>query len=101
MTGIDNSKDLIAIAKEKSQKLPIIYFISDAAKLKDLKSNTFDRIVSNMAFMGIKDVANTIKECSRVLKKDGYLIFSMVNPLFAEFERKKSKNIYYLKLLRY
>jgi hypothetical protein len=25
----------------------------------------------------------------------------MVNPLFAEFERKKSKNIYYLKLLRY
>jgi ubiquinone/menaquinone biosynthesis C-methylase UbiE len=70
MTGIDNSKDLIAIAREKSQKLPITYFVSDAAKLKDLKSNTFDRIISNMAFMDIKDINNTIKECSRVLKKN-------------------------------
>lgn len=101
MTGIDNSKDLLVIAKEKSQKLPITYFISDAAKLKDIKSGIFDRIVSNMAFMDIKDITNTIKECSRVLKKDWFLVFSMVNPLFAEFERKKSKNLHYLKLLKY
>lgn len=101
MTGIDNSKDLLSIAREKSQKLSITYFISDAAKLKDFKSGTFDRVVSNMAFMDIKDIINTIKECSRVLKKDWFLIFSMTNPLFAEFERKKSKNTHYLKLLKY
>lgn len=101
MTGIDNSKDLISIAREKSQRLPITYFPSDAAKLKDIKSGTFDCVVSNMAFMDIKDITNTIKECSRVLKKDWFLVFSMVNPLFAEFERKKSKNTYFLKLFKY
>jgi|GEM_PF-4238798 len=70
MTGIDNSKDLITIAREKSQKLPITYIVSDAAKLKDIKSDSFDGIVSNMAFMDIKNIADTIKECSRVLKKN-------------------------------
>jgi hypothetical protein len=54
-----------------------------------------------MAFMDIKDINNTIKECSRVLKKNWFLLFSIVNPLFAEFERKKSKNTYFLKLLKY
>lgn len=101
MTGIDNSKDLITIAREKSQKLPITYIVSDAAKLKDIKSDSFDGIVSNMAFMDIKNIADTIKECSRVLKKNWSLVFSMTNPLFAEFERKKSKGVHYVKLLKY
>jgi len=71
VTGIDLSKNLIKIANQRNQEqeLDIKYFVSDASDLKDLKKHNFDIVVSNMAFMDIKHIDKTIKECSRVLKK--------------------------------
>lgn len=103
VTGVDLSKDLIGIANQRNQEqgLKIKYFVSDAANLKDLQDNKFDIAISNMALMDIKNVDKTIKECSRVLKKNGHIIFSIVNPIFSIFERSKDDNGYFLKLMKY
>jgi ubiquinone/menaquinone biosynthesis C-methylase UbiE len=47
-----------------------------------LKNNEFDIVVSNMAFMDIEDIKGTIEECSRVLKNNGFIVFSLINPIF-------------------
>ena len=103
VTGIDLSKDLIKIANQRNQEqeLDIKYFISDASNLKDLEDDNFDIVVSNLAFMDIENIYNTIKECSRVLKTNGKIIFSLVNPIFGISERSKDNDWYYLKLIKY
>ncbi|MBR7036850.1 class I SAM-dependent methyltransferase [bacterium] len=81
---MDISEDLIKIGEQRNQEqsLKIKYFVSDAANLKDLKDNEFDIVVSNMAFMDIENIKGTIEECSRVLKNKGFIIFSLINPIF-------------------
>lgn len=103
MTGVDISSDLIEIAikKTKEQKLNINYIVSDASDIKAIESNKFDIIVSNMAFMDIENIDHTIKECSRLVKDNGILLFSIVNPLFGIFERQKDEQDHYLKLTKY
>ena len=71
MTGIDISSNLIAFAKETAKKLKLKseFLVSDAANLKILKSQKFDIIISNMAFMDIYDIGKTVKECNDHLVK--------------------------------
>ena len=103
VTGVDISEDLIKIGEQRNQEqnLKIKYFVSDAANLKDLKNNEFDIVVSNMAFMDIEDIKETIAECSRVLKNNGFIVFSLINPIFWISERTKDDNGYFLKLIKY
>ena len=103
VTGIDLSEDLIKIANQRNQEqdLRIKYFVSNAADLKVLENNKFDIIVSNMAFMDIENIEKTIEECSRVLKNNGYIVFSLVNPIFGISERTEDDNGYFLKLMKY
>lgn len=103
VTGIDISEDLIKIGNQRNQEqnLKIKYFISDAANLKNLKNNEFDIVVSNMAFMDIENIKETIAECSRVLKDNWFIVFSLINPIFWISERTKGDKGYFLKLMKY
>ena len=66
-----------------------------------MKDNEFDIVVSNMAFMDIENIKGTIEECSRVLKNNGFIVFSLINPIFWISERTKDDNGYFLKLIKY
>jgi len=84
VTGIDLSRKLIAFAlkREKSKPFGIKYLVRNAAKLYGLKSRSFDIVIANMCLMDIADAQGTIKEASRVLKKNGYFLFSITHPVF-------------------
>ncbi len=84
VTGVDVSAKLIDLAKaeEKRKPLGIVYFLRDAANLKKIKSNSFDIVVANMSLMDIKNAEGAVKEVSRVLKRRGRFIFSIVHPAF-------------------
>jgi 2-polyprenyl-3-methyl-5-hydroxy-6-metoxy-1,4-benzoquinol methylase len=103
VTGVDLSEDLIKIANQRNQEqsLSIKYFISNAADLNAFKNNNFDIIVSNMAFMDIEDIEKTLEECSRILKSNGYIVFSLTNPIFGISERTKDDSGFFLKLIKY
>lgn len=103
VVGVDLSGKLIAIARQRNKglKKPIEYFVSDASKLPFLEDSSFDLVVSNMSFHDIKGIEGTVEECSRVLKKDGKLVFSIPHPLRDEAERLEEKERISLIVHRY
>jgi ubiquinone/menaquinone biosynthesis C-methylase UbiE len=82
VVGIDSSKKLIEIAKKRSEKYNIHYFVSDAAKLSVIQDATFDAVVSILAVQNMEDLDAVSKETSRVLKKGGRMIWVMNHPCF-------------------
>jgi 2-polyprenyl-3-methyl-5-hydroxy-6-metoxy-1,4-benzoquinol methylase len=82
--GVDFSKEMIRLArqKERSDRLGIKYYVSDAADLKELGSKRFDLVTCFMALMDIEHYEDAISQVARVLKKKGRFVFSITHPCF-------------------
>ncbi len=79
--GVDYSPAMIELCRQKFPTLN--FFETDAADLSRFSSSSFHTIV--MAFNGIdylnqQSRASCLRECHRVLKQNGVLIFSSHNP---------------------
>ncbi len=79
VTGVDLSKDLIAMAQEKSKD---ISYIVAPAGYTNLKKESFDKIFTVLAFENIKNIDEVMLEINRVLKKDGEFVLVMLHPAF-------------------
>ncbi|MBN1916050.1 methyltransferase domain-containing protein [Candidatus Dojkabacteria bacterium] len=103
VTGIDIADKLIKIAQDHESKKPlgIKYFIRDSSALEHIKDRKFHFIVSNMAFHDIRTIKDTINECSRVIKKGGNLIFSILNPITDDVIREEAEEQIYNKMKSY
>lgn len=101
VVGIDLADKLLDIAKNKEKPIGPTYFCRNAANLYGLKGNSFDIIVSNMAFNDISNIKGAIKECARVLRPTGKIIFSIPHPWRDLAQRKRDKAGYYLRVNRY
>ena len=77
VTGIDNSKESIILARKESPKSE--FFVGDVEKLP-FKSNEFDIVFSAMILGHFKNWNKILKEVNRVLKKNGIFVFSIYNP---------------------
>lgn len=93
VTGIDISEDMINLARTKSKK---VRFVQGDMRKLPFGDNEFDFAVSGLAIHYVKNLEETIKEFSRVLKPGGQLIISSIHPwmvalgVHAEFHDKKS-----------
>jgi ubiquinone/menaquinone biosynthesis C-methylase UbiE len=80
--GADYSQEMLAILKDKIQKLKLKDKISlclmDAASLK-FKDRTFDKVVSSVALHHLKDKLPALKRVFRVLKPGGIFIIGEVD----------------------
>lgn len=85
MVGVDVSRRLVEIAKQKEKETPlgIAYYEGSLSRLVMLKDETFDVAVSNLVLMDLPDLGKAVKELYRVLKRNGRLIFSIMHPCFA------------------
>lgn len=103
ITGLEISPKLLSIAKEleKKQKSGIQYVLGNSARMKSIKSNSFDFIVSNVSFHDTAEIEKTIKECHRVLRTSGRLVFSIIHPMNGISDKHKDKKGYYRKIYRY
>lgn len=103
--AIDNSETFISIAREKerNQRFGIRYLHRDAIHLKGLASKKFDIVLSNMVLMDIRHFGKAIKEASRVLKRGGQFVFSIVHPIYSDWQHAvaeyKGKK-YYARILK-
>jgi len=80
VTGIDNSEKFITYAKKR--KIKNAQFIKhDISTTFPFPKYNFDIITSTLVFDHIKDINFLFKECRRVLKKEGIMIFAITNPL--------------------
>ena len=79
--GIDISKKLIKLAKEKKLK-NCEFFVADMSKKLKFKNNFFDVVFSSLAIHYIKNLSKLFKEVNRILKKGGFFLFSTGHPIF-------------------
>lgn len=82
ITGIDNSKDMLSIFKDKIKKLSLEDKITcefgDAASL-NFKNNSFDIIASTVTLHHLKDKYPTIKKIHDILKPGGRFVLGDIN----------------------
>lgn len=81
MTACDIAEQMILAGKRTHSDKPIDWVLlpKDWRRLP-FGDNRFDAIIASSVFEYLSDVENTMKECSRILKPAGKLIFSVPNP---------------------
>lgn len=81
VTGVDLGKDLIEVAKARSDK-KIQYHIGSADSLGFLADGYFNQVVIVLALQNMEDPTKVLKECKRVLKNDGKIFLVLNHPAF-------------------
>jgi SAM-dependent methyltransferase len=80
--GIDYSEEMVRICRQKFPELDFI--VADASDLSAFADSSFDAIV--IAFNGLDYILpaekrwQCLRECARVLQRDGVIVFSSHNP---------------------
>lgn len=100
VTGVDYSEKMISIAKDNA-KDNLKFFVGSSSNMDFLEDDSFDFVVSNVAFHDIKEISETIKECSRIVKDGHKLVFSIPHPAFYLSKRIKENNEYFKKIRKY
>lgn len=82
--GVDLSSALLNIAQQYEDKRPlgITYVQDDAQTLTTLPDETFDGLICNLALMDMPDLQAVFASVWRVLKSNGWFIFSLTHPCF-------------------
>ena len=83
VTAIDFSSRMIEIAKSKPGK-NVEYIVADASSGTDLGKlpDKFDAIVCTMAMMDMENIEPLISHSTKMLKKHGAFVFSILHPCF-------------------
>ena len=94
VVGVDFSEEMIKAAREEESRNPlgITYHLADVTDMSLLESETFDIAFSFMALMDITDYESAIGEASRILKRGGRFVFTIIHPCFEE-RRHDGKSI--------
>lgn len=82
--GTDISHKMLEMAKEKNHDNNIDYQCIAMEELH-FAAETFDIILSSLAFHYVKDFEPLMANISRWIKKDGELIFSVEHPVFTSY----------------
>lgn len=79
--GIDISERMLAVAAEKNSHESIEY---RCAAMEDLSfpAESFDIVISSLAFHYVKDFRALAKEVSRWIRPNGRFVFSVEHPVF-------------------
>lgn len=104
VSALDTSEEMLIITKEKAQKNGVskrITFTQGNIESIPYSNNTFDGLCSIHVLTHFSSVEKVIHEFSRVLKKDGYIVFEITNGIFAKtyYKIKRTvtkKNFYFL-----
>lgn len=84
VVGVDISRKLLEIAQreEASQPLGITYRHDDVQALSFPEGTLFDGVLCNLALMDIPDVTSTFRNVQRILRPEGWFVFSITHPCF-------------------
>lgn len=85
MVGVDVSKRAIELAEisEEENPMNIEYHVASICNLNMCENASFDAVVSNLVLQDLQDLSAAVGELSRVLKRKGKLVFSIMHPCFS------------------
>ncbi len=81
VVGVDISHKMLEVAKEKTG-FPQVEYKCCAIEDVDFPKDSFDIILSSLAFHYIEDYESLIKSLHKMLKPDGTLVFTVEHPTF-------------------
>jgi len=88
--GLDFSPELILLAKKRFSKSD--FLVATLGEKLPFENSSFDKILAHLVLMDVLKLEETINEFSRILKKDGEFVFSILHPCFSPpvsfFKRK-------------
>lgn len=82
--GVDVSAKLIEICRTeaKHENLRVEYRRGDICTLDFIRDKEYDIVLCNLVLLNVPNLDNAMKELTRVLKRGGHLVFSVVHPAF-------------------
>ena len=93
VVGIDNSQNLIQIAKNKRQLSNIEYKLVEIEADFPFNNDSFDLVFSNMVIHYIKNINKLAQELYRIIKPNGLIILSFAHPIFESSKNPSLKSI--------
>lgn len=81
VVGADIAPELVALAKKNLPKEARLH-VAASHDVRQVASETMDKVVIILAIQNIEDVKGTLAECARVLKPGGVLHLVMNHPAF-------------------
>jgi ubiquinone/menaquinone biosynthesis C-methylase UbiE len=87
VTAIDQSPEMLAIARQKAQQenLPIDFHLASLTDDLPLASNQFDFLINALMLCHLPDLAGAIRECCRMVRPGGYLLITDFHPDALDF----------------
>jgi ubiquinone/menaquinone biosynthesis C-methylase UbiE len=82
VTGSDISPELIALAKKHGSN--VSYHVANSEDLSFAKDESFDVVLAVLTLQNCEHIDRIFKECTRVLTKNGKLIFVLNHPSFRQ-----------------
>lgn len=84
VVGIDVSGEMLSRAREHeaTTRRGIDYVQGDARDLSEFGDASFEGVLCHMALMDIPELEPTIHAVARVLRDDGWFVFSIVHPAY-------------------
>ncbi len=83
VTGVDISKTLVEIARDKSpEDLQLDYKVDDICHIDTAVDGSFDIVLCNLVILNVPCFKEAFSEFNRVLVSGGILILSVVHPAF-------------------
>lgn len=79
--GVDLSEKMLAVAR-KQNAAPVIQYQQGAIEDTDFPLESFDVIMSSLAFHYVADFSQLMAHLQKMLKPAGRLVFSMEHPVF-------------------
>jgi len=82
--GVDFSPEQLAFARRLCERegVKVELRLGDLADLSFLRNDSVDLVVSAYAFGYVEDLTRVFRQAHRVLKKAGYLVFSLPHPSY-------------------
>ncbi len=81
--GIDANEKMIFHARKRTSDKAVFYHANLEEPLAFLKDNSFDGVLSPLAVTYIKNHENLFSEFSRILRPNGWFVFSTEHPFFS------------------
>lgn len=84
VVGVDVSEKLLDIARDRErwEPLGISYLRDDARSLGSIADAVFDGVACNLALVDIPDLDACLRSVARVLRPQGWFVFSITHPCF-------------------
>lgn len=101
MVAFDANRKMVRLARQRLGNKAKVLQANLEAPLNSLEDASFDIIIAPLVMDYVKDWEPAFRECHRVLKQGGILVFSMEHPYVKFYDHSESSNYFDVDLVEY